>query len=46
MLQNRKTSSMAPAEPNTKHRELQGRNIGCLITNGATQEKEELMLKG
>lgn len=33
------------AEPNPKHGELQWRNSGYFIANGATQEKGELMLK-
>lgn len=42
VLQNRKTSPAALAEPNTKHRELPWRNIGYFIMNG----ERDTMLKG
>ena len=36
---------MSLAEPNIRHQELQWRNIGYCIMNGATQEDRNLVLK-
>ena len=44
-LQNRDSAHPVLPEPNTKHRELQCRNIGYFMMSGATQENRKLMLK-